>query len=579
MHLFSFNNLVKDTMSKEFIVLNEEWDIRNSVEIMLEKNHQEVFVVNSRDELIGILSLTDVSKIMSRKNQKYTLGEVAVRNLATVSKEDTLEHCRNIMIEKSIGRLPVVDNGKLIGVIREREIRDYFYMGKELVTKELNLIINNIQEAVCAIDDKGEVLLWNESAEKLYNVEADKIIGSNLKKFFPDAIMLEMLKTKKPISNKYHSPVENSYVVISAVPIIINGEFLGVVSSERDVSEVRKLSEELNKANKTLQFLKDEVEKYSNENFGNIIGRDSTLSKQIHIARQVANRDASVLITGESGTGKEVFSRAIHDQSGRKGLFVPVNCSAIPSGLFESEFFGYEEGAFTGANKKGKVGVVELANNGTLFLDEIGDMPMFMQAKLLRLLQEKEFRRVGGTKDIKVDIRIVSATNKDLKKMVDEEKFREDLFYRLNVVEIELPPLRERKEDIAILIYHFLNEVCKKYEMDIPLIKEEVISILESYSWEGNIRELKNTVERLVIMNKGDIITKEVIPEYIFSKIKNGDEVKDYPLDLNEAKKRVEIDTIKKALEMSQGNKADAAKILNIPRTTLYYKLEIYNLN
>ena len=580
MYLFSIDKLVKDTMSRKFMMVNKSEKLEKAIKIMLDENLREVFISNDVGMLMGVISLTDISKIENREEKQDEAVEKFIRRkeLITVSKTDSLEFCRNLMIEKNIGRLPVIEDTRIIGVVREKEIRDYFYMGIEVITEKLNTTINNIHEGVCAVDQDGKVILWNESAEKLYNVPSEKVIGKNLKEYFPDAIMLEILKTKKPVSNRYHSPKENSYVVISAVPIIVNGEFLGVVSSERDVTEVKNLSSELRKANTTLRFLKGEVKKFSNENFGNIIGQSDELLKQIEVARQVAETEAAVLMAGESGTGKEVFARAVHDESGRSGLFVPVNCSAIPSGLFESEFFGYEEGAFTGAKKRGKMGVVELANNGTLFLDEIGDMPLFMQAKLLRLLQEKEFRRVGGEKNVTVNIRVISATNKDLKEMVSKGEFREDLYYRINVVEIYLPPLRKRKGDVAILIYHFLNEICEKYDIEVPEIREDVISTLESYSWEGNIRELKNTVERLVIMSKENIIKKEAIPEYILSKVNKKNKVIEYPLDLNEAKKKIEIDTINKALKIAKGNKVKAAHLLNVPRSTLYYKMENYGI-
>ena len=288
--------------------------------------------------------------------------------------------------------------------------------------------------------------------------------------------------------------------------------------------------------------------------------------------------NSSILILGESGTGKEVFARAIHSYSEKKGQFIPVNCNAIPREPFESEFFGYEAGAFTGARDKGKMGLFELAHDGTLFLDEIADLPRTMQAKLLRLLQEKEIRRVGGSKTIKINTRIISATNKDLEEMVREEKFREDLYYRLNVIEINIPPLRERKEDIAILTHSILEEICNNNNKKILKLDNEVIRAFQSYKWKGNIRELRNTIENIVVLSEKQSITTDDIPSYILESSNLDQDDTDYPLDLSRARRDIEIKHILKALKVSDGNKSTAAKLLNIPRSTLYYKMDLYNI-
>ena len=499
------------------------------------------------------------------------------KDVITADPEKSLKECRNIMVGNSIGVLPILENGNIAGVIRPEHIRDFFYMKIEEAGLELKNIIDSIYEAICVVDADGIVIIWNKNAEKLYKIPVENIIGKNVLDFFPDAAISKVLKNKKEIQNEYHSPRKDTHIFISALPIYRGGEFVGVVSTDRDVTEVKKLSQKLEKANTKLSFLEEEVKRFSGS-FGNIIGNSPKLIKRIEIARRVSKSDASIIITGESGTGKEVFARAIHENSGRKGLFVPVNCSAIPRELFESELFGYEPGAFTGANKKGKMGIFELANGGTIFLDEIGDMPMHIQAKLLRVLQEREIMRVGGEKKIKIDARIVSATHKDLKKMVENGKFREDLFYRLNVVEVDLPPLRERKGDILLLVEHFLKEICKKNGRNVPLIEKDVIKLIQNYEWKGNIRELKNTVEHLIVLNSDDSIGMDIVPSYIIENIKSREINDEYPLDIGAAVEKVEKASIKRALEMTDGNKAKAAKLLNIPRSTLYYKMEVYNM-
>jgi len=331
-----------------------------------------------------------------------------------------------------------------------------------------------------------------------------------------------------------------------------------------------------------LKFLESEYKRLKSDDFGNVIGRSPKIIEKIKIAKQVAKTHISVLVSGESGTGKEVFAKNIHDYSGVSGLFIPVNCSAIPNELFESEFFGYDEGAFTGASKKGKMGFFELANNGTLFLDEIGELPLFMQAKLLRVLQDNKFSRVGGEKLINTNVRIISATNKSLLDMVNKGSFREDLFYRLNVIEIELPPLRERKNDVVLLIHYFLKELAEKNNKKIPKISSNVLEILKKYNWKGNIRELKNTVEYLLVLSTNDVIYENMLPHHIL------DEVGDYKknikediiksLDLNKSIEELEKRLINEALNESQGNKAKASKLLKIPRSTLHYKINNYGI-
>lgn len=586
--VFGFQEiLVKDVMDSKYIVLKENSTFKQALDAMFKNNLKEVFIENANHKIEGIITLSDVCDVYSKNiNEDVLLTNIMVKNLILVSKYDTLLNCRDIMIKNNIGRLPVIENDKLTGVIRVEEIRDYFYMNLEKMSVTLNHIVNNIHEALCLIDADGKVLIWNKNAEKLYDIPKEEIINNNIRDFFPDAINTKVLETQQIMTNVYHSPKKDYKVVINALPLFTNDKFEGVLTTDRDITEVTNLVSKLEKANDTVKFLEGEVKKLKSDNFGNIVGKSSKLIDKIKIARQVAKSDVSVLVTGESGTGKEVFARAIHDYSGVRGLFVPVNCSAIPNELFESEFFGYDQGAFTGANKKGKLGFFELANNGTLFLDEIADLPMFMQAKLLRVLQDNQFTRVGGQKFVDTNARIISATNKNLSDMVKKGIFREDLFYRLNVIEIELPPLRERKTDIVLLIYHFLNELSKKNNRDTPKISKEALEILKQYRWKGNIRELKNTIEYLLVLCDDNIIYEHMLPKHILEEIKNNTsskqtsilENKQKSFDLNKSITELEIKLITETLNETKGNKAKAAKLLNIPRSTLHYKINHYNI-
>lgn len=573
---------VEDVMDINFNTINENESVKNAVSEIIKANKKTLVALNDDGDMSGIISITDIHNLglNSEGIEDVKIKDIMKKNVVSVKKGMPIDECRNLMIKENIGILPVVDNfGKILGILRQEHIRDYLYMQLEEYGITLKYIIGHIKEGICAVNDEGVVILWNSFMEERYGIKSDEIVGRPISDFLEDTICEKVLRRRIGISGVYSTyKKQDMYGLVHANPIFFGGEFVGVVCTELDVTEARNLSFELEKTNEKLKYLQDEVKNLSNGVFEGILGKSDKIEKAKAIAKQVAKTSSSIFIWGESGTGKEVFSRAIHEQSGRKGAFVPVNCSAIPAELFESEFFGYESGAFTGANKKGKSGIFELAKDGTVFLDEIADLPLNMQAKLLRVLQEKEVRRVGGEKTIKINPRIISATNKDLEKMVKEEKFREDLYYRLNVVEIKIPPLRERKEDIAILLHHFLDEMCRENGKPRLTLSKEAYKTLENYRWKGNIRELKNTVENMVVLSDSSIIEKDDIPNYIVESAKNSNDDEDYPLDLTSAIEKLEIKNITKALEMSNGNKAKAAKILNIPRTTLYYKLDLYGI-
>ena len=573
---------VEDVMDINFNTINENESVKNAVSEIIKANKKTLVALNDDGDMSGIISITDIHNLglNSEGIEDVKIKDIMKKNVVSVKKGMPIDECRNLMIKENIGILPVVDNfGKILGILRQEHIRDYLYMQLEEYGITLKYIIGHIKEGICAVNDEGVVILWNSFMEERYGIKSDEIVGRPISDFLEDTICERVLRRRIGISGVYSTyKKQDMYGLVHANPIFFGGEFVGVVCTELDVTEARNLSFELEKTNEKLKYLQDEVKNLSNGVFEGILGKSDKIEKAKAIAKQVAKTSSSIFIWGESGTGKEVFSRAIHEQSGRKGAFVPVNCSAIPAELFESEFFGYESGAFTGANKKGKSGIFELAKDGTVFLDEIADLPLNMQAKLLRVLQEKEVRRVGGEKTIKINPRIISATNKDLEKMVKEEKFREDLYYRLNVVEIKIPPLRERKEDIAILLHHFLDEMCRENGKPRLTLSKEAYKILENYRWKGNIRELKNTVENMVVLSDSSIIEKDDIPNYIVESAKNSNDDEDYPLDLTSAIEKLEIKNITKALEMSNGNKAKAAKVLNIPRTTLYYKLDLYGI-
>ncbi|RJR14530.1 MAG: sigma-54-dependent Fis family transcriptional regulator [Nitrospiraceae bacterium] len=327
------------------------------------------------------------------------------------------------------------------------------------------------------------------------------------------------------------------------------------------------------KLQKDVSLLKQQLKPPSLEN---IIGKSQSMQTLFSVISKTAESNASVLITGESGTGKELVAKAIHSLSPRKdNHFVAVNCAAIPEGLLESELFGYMKGAFTGAASS-KQGLFELANDGTLFLDEIGEMPMSLQAKLLRVIEGDTFRRVGGVSDLNVDVRIISATNKDLQEMIEQKLFREDLYFRLNVLSVKIPPLRERRDDISLLVEHFL----KKFAGDRKRFSQEAIELLRNYRWKGNVRELENIIERTVLLCDSEIIDAEHLPDEISSARKA--EKVTLPsggMDIDKLMEETEKAYILKALEKTNGVKTEAAKLLNLTFRSFRHKLKKYGID
>ncbi len=312
--------------------------------------------------------------------------------------------------------------------------------------------------------------------------------------------------------------------------------------------------------------------------FENIVGASKKMRDVFDVALQIAGRDSTVLLTGESGTGKELLAKAIHQNSLRSSKpFITINCGAIPENLIESELFGHRKGSFTGAlaDRNGKF---EAANQGTVFLDEIGELPINLQVRLLRVIQEREIDKIGYPKPIPINVRIVAATNRDLGALIEDGQFREDLFYRLSVVAIELPPLRERRDDIPLLLQHFLRKHCERYQLTIPSLTDDAIDLLTRYAWPGNVRELENVIERLVVLGRSDVIRGEELPPHIRNAKSRISAINLKLPDEGISLEEVEKEIIVQSLERHQWNQTRAARYLNISRKTLIYRMEKFGL-
>ena len=442
----------------------------------------------------------------------------------------------------------------------------------------LHTLLSYVEEAISIVNTEGVMLYWNEAAEKMYDIKKEDIIGRNVQQFFSkeDIMNLKVLESGQPVRDIYHLPRPDKHVLISTTPIYNDdNELVGSMSVERDITATIKLNEKLSSTSEELQQLKQMIQHQQDDPFSTIKGNNAALQHIIHSMKKVAKTDATILITGESGVGKELFAQAIHEASLRsKQPFIPINCGAIPAALFESELFGYESGAYTGAAKGGKAGKLELANGGTLFLDEVGELPLDMQVKLLRALQEKEIYRIGGQTPKKINVRIIAATNRILEDMVLSGTFRSDLFYRLNVFTAHIPPLRERTDDISFLTHHFLKEFSFKYNKPAPFVHQEAMNRLHTYFWPGNIRELRNIIERLIVLHDG----KEIREANILQLLPSQKSVHHTERSLTDEKKNLEKTRIIQTLEDTYGNKSIAAKKLGMSRANLYKKLKKYGI-
>lgn len=462
--------------------------------------------------------------------------------------------------------------------------------------ENLNININNMdyqgmlqavflatQDAISVVNEKGVHILINPAYTKITGLEYDEVIGKNALYDIEEGESLHMkvLSTMKPVENtKLKIRPSGKTVVAQAAPIIVNGVMKGSVAVLHDMSGIKDLTDKLAEAEKKLREL---TYKYKPED---IIGESAVVKEVKKMIEKAARVPATVLLRGESGTGKELFANSIHAQSSRSyNKFIRVNCAALSDSLLESELFGYEEGSFTGALKGGRKGLFEEADKGTIFLDEISEISMNTQAKLLRVLQEKEIMRVGSNKTIAVDVRVIAATNADLIKSVEEGKFREDLFYRLSILPIFIPPLRERKEDIPLLVKSFIVKFNDDYGRNIVDISEDALKILNNHEWPGNVRELENAIGRAIInMNINEKIIQAIHLPHLLSnkKIQTNNiliaSTNENLTNLSDVLEKAESDYIINAYLKLNKNKTETAKLLGISIRSLYYKMEKYGI-
>jgi PAS domain S-box-containing protein len=484
-------------------------------------------------------------------------------------------------------RIPVKDNdGRLMGAVAVfRNISEARKLAEEItnlkeIQSMLEAIINATQDAISVVDNVGNGILINPAYKKLTGFSEADILGkpATVDIAEGESVHMQVLSSMQPVKSVHMRVGPNRKdVLVDAAPIIVSDKLKGSVAVIHDISEIKRLTDELDKAKQIIRTLEAKYD------FSDIVAISPEMVGAVQQAKKVATTPATILLLGESGTGKELFAHAIHNSSNRRyNQFVRVNCAALPESLIESELFGYSEGAFTGARRGGKKGLFEQASGGTIFLDEIGEISLNVQSKLLRVLQEKEIVRVGDTKPLAVDVRVIAATNIHLEEAVAQGRFREDLYYRIRVIPIVIPPLRDRKEEIPILARHLLRRFNQEYGRVVETISPEVVQVLQSYSWPGNVRELENLLGRAIInmrFNETQVRLEHLPPLTSTSRtLPRSEEHFSVPARLDDALDAYERRLIQTALTRNGGNKTETARELGVSLRSLYYKIEKYEL-
>lgn len=489
-------------------------------------------------------------------------------------------------------RTPIIVDGQVRGVLAIFEdisvleaVTDELSAVKEL-KERLQLVLEAVQDGICVVDKNGYITYVNPAYQELVNQSRQELIAQNVRQLSPNGARSRVLASGQPVIGCVTAKTSGAMLVANVSPIVVDGEITGAVSAVKSVNEVHKLMDKLSHVSARAEYLEQELRRTQKPGpaFQHFIGQSGNVREALAVALKAAVSSVTVLIIGESGTGKELVAEGIHYSSRRAAApFIRVNCAAIPESLLESELFGHEKGAFSGAVRQ-KPGKFSLADSGTIFLDEVGELSKSMQAKLLRVLQQKEFTRVGGEVVIKVDVRIIAATNRDLAKMVANGEFREDLYYRLHVIPILLPPLCDRAADIPLLVDYFLHKVTAEQGKDISGITPDALACLMSYRWPGNVRELENVIERMVTLSDNPVLSVADLPLYL-----RGEELSVIDDPFCEAKPpsgqdsvltwaEYERQIIAKALAQYKSYNA-AGKALGLTHKTVAAKAQKYGIN
>lgn len=579
--------------------LNVTKEMKDKLDALLSASLDSFFVADSQGVVINVnKAYSDITGIPAEK--------IIGRSMYDLVKEGYYKQAATIMVLESqqpvmykettaTGRvalftgIPIFDEqGQLTNVlVNIRDITDLESVSGELervqeVKEELNTVIQSSFDGIMETDANGQVLIVNDAYIRITGISREELIGKNEAQLAQDgyydrSVSLMVKEKGKPVTIEQRLKTGKKLLVTGNPVFNERGELIRIITNARDLTELEQLRQDMEQAQELSRHYQDELRKIRISQESNFVAESQQSKDIVDLIIRVSKVDTTVLIQGESGVGKEIVAQLLHKHSPRCNQpFIKINCAAIPESLLESELFGYEAGAFTGASRQGKMGIFELANKGSLFLDEVGEIPLHLQGKLLRVLQDGEFTRIGGYKPIKVDVRVIAATNRDLAQMVAEGTFREDLYYRLNVIPIYVPPLRERKEEIAPLVRHFLHIFNEKYGFN-KTISASALGVLMEYNWPGNIRELRNVIERAVVTSPDS-----VIEDFSFLNAEQPEKkvntICDYgPINLKKEVEEYEKQIIKRYME-KYGSLRKTARYLGSSQTTIWRKATQYGI-
>lgn len=575
----------KDIITPIDFIITEETTLKVAITLMYEKKWNLLPVTNASGHPAGVFTRSSLHQMVTEETPLTTPIKNYIKKQVKKIRVDTpYEKIEEIVKNSKVGTGVVVDEqNRVVGILTKTDmVMSLLQTSQELQTikklkRTLETTIDHAFDGIVMTDEKKVIRMVSPPMLELFNLPEDEVLSQPAAKALPQ-LHLENVYDSEIAEVSGFLEINGIKYIVHRIPILEDGKVIGAIGKVvfRQLNEVSELFKKLQMAENKANFYHQQYQKSETARFTweQILSTDPFMEKLKKSGAKAAKGRSTVLIRGESGTGKELFAHAIHNSSARSsGKFIVVNCAAIPEDLLESEFFGYEEGAFTGAKQKGKLGKFDLANGGTLFLDEIGDMSLALQAKLLRVLQEREFYRVGGIAKIKVDVRIIAATNRNLEEMVKEGLFREDLYYRLNVISLHIPPLRDRRYDIGHLFGQFMIEFNQILGTSISGMEEDARETLLSYDWPGNVRELRNVMERAMTFSETGKIKYEDLPDYLIEQVLH----KEPELNVSMVE-NAELEAIKKALVQVQGNKVQAARLLGISRSGLYEKIKKYKL-
>ena len=583
----------KEVMNEKFPIYDSNKTIEENLKNSLDYDLDCIPVTDNYNNFLGFISKNDLLKT-------YFNSKKIINNISKYinKKQSYVKKNQKINSLKKIPEYPlaVLDkNNSIKGIVPPSRIADLETISNELaytknLNKELDTIIEGISDGLYITDGDGYTTRINSTYEKITGIKSEEVMGKHMKElveegYYSESVTLHVLEEKKPVTIT-HEIKTGKEVMVTGTPVFDDhGEIIRVVTTVRDMEALGKMKKELQKSKKLNAKYYNEIEQLRSQQLklDDFVIHSKKMQEIIESAIRSGQFNSTVLIKGESGVGKEIIAKTIHKSSQseeKTGSLIKVNCGAIPENLLESELFGYEKGAFTGAKKQGKPGMFELAENGTLFLDEIGELPLKLQVKLLRALQEREIIRVGGTEHIKINTRIIAATNQNLEKLIKENKFRKDLFYRLNVIPINIPPLRERKTDIGPLCRFFLNKFNNRFKTNKKL-SLELIDLLENYDWPGNVRQLKNIIERLVVMVEENIISIKHLPSDLKNDLNidhDHNTIKiNNTFNLKKAVTNLEKEIIKNAMEITDTTR-EISSLIGVSQPTVVRKINKYGL-